>query len=306
MLRLAGSRPRRRLLQIRPPGNHCARWAFVLSKLSPVQRNDTPPTPSAVPPASSAASARSRPRPSTQRVLRAASGFAALGVRPGRLRRAAAAQRFRVPGSLARRRSPRRLRRADQLALQGRRGRLRAGRLRRQGAGRPCRPAGGRRGRPFPPASRCSRSRRRRRSPPPMASRLTAAARCPAPPSGTRGSPRQAPWQGAPLPQTSSMIYTSGTTGRPKGVRRQPLTADLEARMAGLPRARLRPQARRAHDGPGAALSFRAQRLRAARRPRRQPDRADAALRSRGLPGARARSTASRPCSWCRPCSCGC
>jgi long-chain acyl-CoA synthetase len=41
-----------------------------------------------------------------------------------------------------------------------------------------------------------------------------------------------APWQGAPLPQASSMIYTSGTTGRPKGVRRQPLTADLEARMA--------------------------------------------------------------------------
>ena len=41
------------------------------------------------------------------------------------------------------------------------------------------------------------------------------------------------PWQGAPLPQASSMIYTSGTTGRPKGVRRQPLTADLEARMAG-------------------------------------------------------------------------
>ncbi len=43
---------------------------------------------------------------------------------------------------------------------------------------------------------------------------------------------RPAPWQGAPLPQASSMIYTSGTTGRPKGVRRQPLTADLEARMA--------------------------------------------------------------------------
>lgn len=39
-------------------------------------------------------------------------------------------------------------------------------------------------------------------------------------------------WLGAPLPQTSSMIYTSGTTGRPKGVRRQPLTAELEARMA--------------------------------------------------------------------------
>jgi long-chain acyl-CoA synthetase len=39
------------------------------------------------------------------------------------------------------------------------------------------------------------------------------------------------PWQGPPLPQPASMIYTSGTTGRPKGVRRQPMTADLEARM---------------------------------------------------------------------------
>ena len=28
------------------------------------------------------------------------------------------------------------------------------------------------------------------------------------------------------------MIYTSGTTGRPKGVRRQPMTAEQEARMA--------------------------------------------------------------------------
>jgi long-chain acyl-CoA synthetase len=42
----------------------------------------------------------------------------------------------------------------------------------------------------------------------------------------------QAVWQGPPLPQTASMIYTSGTTGRPKGVRRQPLTPALEARMA--------------------------------------------------------------------------
>jgi long-chain acyl-CoA synthetase len=39
-------------------------------------------------------------------------------------------------------------------------------------------------------------------------------------------------WHGPPLPQTASMIYTSGTTGRPKGVRRRPLTPDLEARMA--------------------------------------------------------------------------
>ncbi len=42
----------------------------------------------------------------------------------------------------------------------------------------------------------------------------------------------QAVWQGPPLPQTASMIYTSGTTGRPKGVRRKPLTPELEARMA--------------------------------------------------------------------------
>jgi len=61
-----------------------------------------------------------------------------------------------------------------------------------------------------------------------------------------------APWQGAPLPQASSMIYTSGTTGRPKGVRRQPLTADLEARMAGY-RERvygLRPGVRTMIPGP--------------------------------------------------------
>lgn len=42
----------------------------------------------------------------------------------------------------------------------------------------------------------------------------------------------QSIWQGPPLPQPASMIYTSGTTGRPKGVRRKPLTPDLEARMA--------------------------------------------------------------------------
>ena len=43
---------------------------------------------------------------------------------------------------------------------------------------------------------------------------------------------RQTLWQGAPMPQTSSMIYTSGTTGRPKGVRRQPLTPEQDARAA--------------------------------------------------------------------------
>jgi long-chain acyl-CoA synthetase len=39
-----------------------------------------------------------------------------------------------------------------------------------------------------------------------------------------------APWSGAPRPQTLSMIYTSGTTGHPKGVRRAPPTPEqLEA-----------------------------------------------------------------------------
>ncbi|MGD9893822.1 MAG: acyl-CoA synthetase, partial [Dehalococcoidia bacterium] len=40
------------------------------------------------------------------------------------------------------------------------------------------------------------------------------------------------PWQGAPAPQLSSMIYTSGTTGRPKGVRRDPFPASSEATVA--------------------------------------------------------------------------
>jgi long-chain acyl-CoA synthetase len=54
-----------------------------------------------------------------------------------------------------------------------------------------------------------------------------------APADWNRWVGEQALWQGPPLPQRASMIYTSGTTGRPKGVRRQPLTPELEARMAG-------------------------------------------------------------------------
>jgi long-chain acyl-CoA synthetase len=59
-------------------------------------------------------------------------------------------------------------------------------------------------------------------------------------------------WEGPPLPQTASMIYTSGTTGRPKGVRRKPLTPDLEALMADY-RERiygLRPGVRTMVSGP--------------------------------------------------------
>jgi long-chain acyl-CoA synthetase len=77
----------------------------------------------------------------------------------------------------------------------------------------------------------------------------------------------QEPWRGAPQPQTSSMIYTSGTTGRPKGVRRQPLTADLEARM-GEYRERvygLRPGVRTMIPGPLYHSAPNAYALRAAR-----------------------------------------
>lgn len=39
---------------------------------------------------------------------------------------------------------------------------------------------------------------------------------------------RSEPWSGPAVPQTMSMIYTSGTTGHPKGVRRQPPTAEQQ------------------------------------------------------------------------------
>ncbi len=39
----------------------------------------------------------------------------------------------------------------------------------------------------------------------------------------------QTPWQGEPAAQRGSMIYTSGTTGRPKGVRKEPQTAEMLA-----------------------------------------------------------------------------
>ena len=234
-------------------------------------------------PASSAASARltaaafDRARAARRLRLRGA------GRAPGRLRRAAAAQRFRLSGSLAGRRPARRLCGAHQLAFQGRRGRLRAGRLRRQGAGGPCRPAGRRRRR---------RSRRRE-----GAGGRDAA--------GDRQLPMAAAPSGAPPGATAWDAWLAGQeplAGRAAAADlehdlhlrhhrpaqgRAPPAAHGRPRSAHgrLPRARLRPQARRAHHDPGPALPLRAQRVCAARRPRRQPDRADAALRSGGLPG---------------------
>ncbi len=40
-----------------------------------------------------------------------------------------------------------------------------------------------------------------------------------------------APWTEPPRPVRTNMIYTSGTTGRPKGVRRQPATPEMQATM---------------------------------------------------------------------------
>jgi long-chain acyl-CoA synthetase len=43
---------------------------------------------------------------------------------------------------------------------------------------------------------------------------------------------RHEPWSQPPRAARTNMIYTSGTTGRPKGVRRQPATPEMQAAMA--------------------------------------------------------------------------
>jgi long-chain acyl-CoA synthetase len=45
---------------------------------------------------------------------------------------------------------------------------------------------------------------------------------------------RQTPWTGPPRPSRTNMIYTSGTTGRPKGVRREPATPQMQQAMADM------------------------------------------------------------------------
>jgi long-chain acyl-CoA synthetase len=45
---------------------------------------------------------------------------------------------------------------------------------------------------------------------------------------------RQAPWTQPPRPSRTNMIYTSGTTGRPKGVRREPATPEMQAAMMAM------------------------------------------------------------------------
>lgn len=43
---------------------------------------------------------------------------------------------------------------------------------------------------------------------------------------------QQPPWTAPPRPPRNTMIYTSGTTGRPKGVRREPATPEMQAGQA--------------------------------------------------------------------------
>ncbi|TWS97344.1 AMP-binding protein [Reyranella sp. CPCC 100927] len=45
---------------------------------------------------------------------------------------------------------------------------------------------------------------------------------------------RQTPWNQPPRPARTNMIYTSGTTGRPKGVRREPATPEMQAAMGAM------------------------------------------------------------------------
>ncbi|MCW5745200.1 MAG: AMP-binding protein [Alphaproteobacteria bacterium] len=45
---------------------------------------------------------------------------------------------------------------------------------------------------------------------------------------------RQPPWTQPPRASRTNMIYTSGTTGRPKGVRRQPATPEMQAAMGAM------------------------------------------------------------------------
>lgn len=47
----------------------------------------------------------------------------------------------------------------------------------------------------------------------------------------------QMPWTAPPKPSRTNMIYTSGTTGQPKGVRRQPATAEMQQAMGRMVQA---------------------------------------------------------------------
>ena len=94
---------------------------------------------------------------------------------------------------------------------------------------------------------------------------------------------QQQPYDGPALPQPQNMIYTSGTTGHPKGVRRNAPTPEQAAAARAHARDDLRPEARRPRDAAGAALSFRAEFVRPARRPARRRAGADAAVRRRGV-----------------------
>ena len=138
----------------------------------------------------------------------------------------------------------------------------------------------------FPPASPCSACRRRRkfwritRSIPIISPRPDFAIDL------ESWLERQRPYDGPALPQPQNMIYTSGTTGHPKGVRRNAPTPEQARRVGADARADLRPEAGRARAAAGAAVSFRAEFVRPARRPSRRRAGADAAVRAGGISAA--------------------
>ena len=119
------------------------------------------------------------------------------------------------------------------------------------------------------------------------------------------GSASRRPMTARRVPQPQNMIYTSGTTGHPKGVRRNAPTPEQSAAVGADARADLRPEAGRARAVAGAAVSFRAEFVRPARRPSRRRAGADAALRPGRIPAADRGASGSTPSSWCRPCSSG-
>src|SRR6185503_15420744 len=144
-----------------------------------------------------------------------------------------APKRLRVLRGRHGRRPPRRVRGTRELALQGRRGGLHHPGLRREGRGRARGP---------PPEDP-------RRVPPgdsvlivPTPPEIRdayglAADACAVPPDGVSWDAwvaSQPRWTQPPRATRTNMIYTSGTTGRPKGVRRQPATPEMQATMAAM------------------------------------------------------------------------
>ena len=202
----------------------------------------------------------------------------------GRQRLHADAQRHRLHRGGLCRDAARRLWRAGELALQAGRDQLRAEGFRHVRADRACRHAASacaRRSRRASPRSACRRRRKSLRTTRSIRDHLATPDFAIDFEFWLKQHPR---YDGPAVPQPQNMIYTSGTTGHPKGVRRFAPTPEQTANGEAHARDDLRPQAGRPRVAARAALSFRAELVRPARRPSRRRAGADAALRPRGIP----------------------